>query len=161
MTFDELIASQSDDPRDLSENVHLADWVHELRHGTRKQGRGAMRTLAGEFCCMGVACDMADVELVAAADMPGFGVPVALLDPGTMPDHETASLGYLPNWLRDMFGLEAGGFGLTTEDMGTLSDMNDTYVRSFADIADVIELWFRLRMSTMDEAWALYQDAGF
>lgn len=35
-----------------------AKWVAALESGEFQQGQGQLRTMAGEFCCLGVLCEM-------------------------------------------------------------------------------------------------------
>jgi hypothetical protein len=37
-------------------------WVAALRSGKYKQGKGGLRNQHGEFCCLGVACDVMDPD---------------------------------------------------------------------------------------------------
>ena len=37
-------------------------WVDALRSGEYKQGKGQLRNSKGEFCCLGVLCDLAVKE---------------------------------------------------------------------------------------------------
>lgn len=46
-------------PNLSKENVKLIrKWVRALRSGKYKQGRGALRPVADQFCCLGVLCDV-------------------------------------------------------------------------------------------------------
>lgn len=131
--------------RPLSDNPHLADWCHELRKGARRQGQGAMRTTANTFCCMGVACDMAGVELITASAMNGFGVDVREIVDSDLGPSEVADLSHLPDWLRETLGL-------SMEDEDMLSWLNDTRHYTFAAIADVLEHWYRSDVRSVEEA---------
>jgi hypothetical protein len=41
-----------------------AKWVEALRSGKYKQGKGMLRNEKGQFCCLGVLCDITNVELI-------------------------------------------------------------------------------------------------
>lgn len=133
--------------RDL-DNEHLADWLAALRSGDYEQARGAMLVHftddAGKpegvgYCCMGVACKLADVPLVYDG---GMGVAVDSIDypGGAERPSGDADLGHMPTWLRKLLNL-------TWDDENRLSGLNDTDEASFPAIADVIELAYRAGMS--------------
>lgn len=127
--------------RELAENPHLADWVRELREGDRRQGCGYMRTEDGLFCCLGVACDIAGVELVPIDE--GFGVAVTETRTNDLVN-DKVDLSHMPDWLRDTLGL-------TRLDETNLATLNDRQW-SFDSIADVLELSFRASLPIFDAA---------
>lgn len=56
-----------------------ARWVAALRSGEYKQGRGDLRRESGEFCCLGVLCDLFDPDAwthgVVANHHGAYGTP--------------------------------------------------------------------------------------
>lgn len=55
-------------PQEIKE--HLAEWVAALRSGNYKQGRSRLRR-GDEYCCLGVAMELAGVPCEIPADDPG------------------------------------------------------------------------------------------
>lgn len=45
-----------------------AKWVAALRSGEYRQGQGVLKTSKGEYCCLGVLCDIRGIELDPDAD---------------------------------------------------------------------------------------------
>lgn len=88
------------------------EWVKALRSGKYKQGRGKLyQKLDDSFCCLGVLCDVAKVEL----DPEGGN---ALVDNNTGYELIGVLLGYESN---------------------VFYGMNDFEHKSFIEIADYIE----------------------
>lgn len=97
-----------------------AKWLEALRSGKYTQGKNSLRTEAGLFCCMGVACDIID-PAKWAQESHGDGY-----------DWGHARAGYTDNALGQ-------ALGISKSEMGTLASMNDEAGKSFAEIADYIE----------------------
>jgi len=97
-------------------------WVTALRSGDYRQGQGHLHA-DGEFCCLGVLCDVAnvpwewneDIALYVVPDEDNFGTDDVL------PDH-------LQN-----------RFGLTEAQHEALWKMNDESGATFSEIADYID----------------------
>lgn len=103
-------------------------WLAALRSGEYKQGRKALRTDRGGFCCLGVLCD------VIAPD--GWGEAIAkdghcarYWDGGDMYGEALVSL---TERLRAAMGIDVVGEKI-------LTSMNDAHDKTFADIADYLE----------------------
>lgn len=99
-----------------------AKWLVELRSGKYKQGRVYLNQ-GGNYCCIGVLCEIAEKEGLIVADRTKDRVKYG--------DIECS----LPKTLKSWSGVE----GLVDVKSGTcLAVMNDAGV-SFNDIADIIE----------------------
>jgi len=123
----------------------MREWVRNLRSGEYEQGRGALN-VDGNFCCLGVLCQMAadqgviaqptlTRELVSTLPYVQYGThTVARYEHGatTMPPqkvYEWAGIHSLPEDFKD---IESDLYGRR------LADMNDSG-KTFAQIADIIE----------------------
>ena len=106
-------------------NRNAKRWVKALRSGEYKQGIGTLRTPSGEFCCLGVACDLYAESHKRASW-----------------DHETFVIGEecdsteLPEKVMRWLGMKTRNGALPGN---TLIFLNDVARRSFDEIADVIE----------------------
>lgn len=101
-------------------------WSKALRSGKYKQGKGRLKDSEGRFCCLGVACDLADPK----GWCEGWDAEVVFGRNGySLSDRERTL------------------FGVSSEDEGDLMSANDGwYVLngqraqfSFEEIADVID----------------------
>lgn len=90
-------------------------WVDALRSGKYKQGKTRLKTCHGEYCCLGVLCEILNIPNQA----------------GTYSYKNNSSIGSLPGPLR--FELE-----VSTDLLNKLTNMNDGG-SSFDEIADYIE----------------------
>lgn len=101
-------------------NPNAKKWVEALRSGKYRQGKNALATEDGRYCCLGVACELAAAEGVA--QKVGFG------------QFDGAKF-ELPASVIEWLGLNdsCGGF-----EGDALCLMNDAGKR-FKTIADVIE----------------------
>lgn len=59
----------------MSEQVKMdpelkAKWVKALRSGEYRQGRGTLRDTEGRYCCLGVFCVVAGIELDPRGKFP-------------------------------------------------------------------------------------------
>jgi hypothetical protein len=115
-----------------------AQWVAALRSGEYKQGGGQLHnSIAGEFCCLGVLCDLAVKAEVDVRVQPGAF--------GTEYDGQTGSL---PAAVQEWARLDTPDPELAPtidqdndEDIyywDEASELNDTGV-PFSQIADLIE----------------------
>jgi hypothetical protein len=132
-------------------------WTGALRSGDYAQGSGVLKTQTGEFCCLGVLC-----ELAAQA---GVIPPVAEIKSLDNPDHVIgyqygSETGVLPNAVQVWAGLDdiEGTYEMTDAEMTerygkswrddisfrktSLINANDSYGKSFEQIADLIEEHF-------------------
>lgn len=111
-------------------NQHVSDWIAALRSGDYKQGFSAMMIEqedgTASFCCLGVACHLADVPFEpVAAEIGSYGVYL---------DHDPddiAQSNFLPEWLAELLTL-------TNLDQMRLTSLNDGSA-NFETIADRIE----------------------
>lgn len=116
------------------ENQHVQDWVDALRSGAYKQGFGCMMNAEDPkqrtYCCLGVACVLAEVPFAQSRSMPrtqwGWS------------NSGSAVHSHLPQWLRELLDL-------TRDEVANLTFMNDQQGSSFAEIADWIEYKVQLR----------------
>jgi hypothetical protein len=91
-------------------------WVAALRSGEYKQGRGLLRNGAGQYCCLGVLCEIQGVPRAKAGFQFDGDVERAY-----MPSHAFLN-----------------GLGLYLQ-ADTVAHMNDDLEHSFSEIADYIE----------------------
>jgi hypothetical protein len=136
-------------------NQHRADWIAALRSGDFDQGQGAMVVVIEddlldddidhdafddngerrEYCCLGVACMLANVPL-DYADGGGLGVPASEFSEERWTSFDfmgdTVALEYLPDWLAETLNL-------TDHQQKVLAALNDGGA-PFEHIAAVLEL---------------------
>lgn len=94
--------------------------VAALRSGKYKQGRGLLRSLNNEYCCLGVAEDLRGVDWTPGNDCYALG------DTYNMLTRE----GRLFYGFTDNAGNFTGG---------VLWHLNDNEAKTFAEIADIID----------------------
>lgn len=106
-------------------------WVAALRSGEYKQGCCALRDRDGNYCCLGVLCD-----LHAKAVGRSGPVPIHQADACYLDESEELPIEVM-NWAGiDVQSPKTNGMRLSVlNDGGT--DINSPY--SFAEIADLIE----------------------
>ncbi len=118
-------------------------WVGALRSGEYKQGKGRLKTSDGNFCCLGVLCDLYLLET-------GGSWQLAPDDKPCMRD-EAEEEGYgnwsvLPSAVQDWAGLEFDDPTVLTVKAPirgrALSKCNDMYDEDFEQIATWIEVQF-------------------
>ena len=108
-------------------NANAQKWVDALRSGEYSQARGRLKDRCGNYCCLGVACELYRQEVGGAWNCEHDfrpskrGMPVQ----GSLPSR-------VRNWLNlnENDGATAVG--------NSLAVLNDNGA-SFAEIADVIE----------------------
>lgn len=128
-------------------------WVEALRSGNYKQGKGALRATQrinpqeDKFCCLGVACDLAERDGV----MLDVGFINPLPDP--QPHDEVWNVSYdgdhleLPEAVQDWLGIYESnpliyrGYS-SNEPLRTLAEINDHVDNSFGFIASLIEVQY-------------------
>jgi len=106
----------------------MEQWVKALRSGDYKQCEGALQDASGNYCCLGVLCDIS--KLTEWQDGSGYGPMYFDLDSS------------LPKQVRDWSGVRSSGGDLSESDLrrvDSLIDANDTEKMSFTEIADIIE----------------------
>lgn len=113
-------------------NPNAEKWVAALESGEYKQGREKLRSSNDEFCCLGVACDLA--------------AEAGVIDPPTLDVVDGAVLVYdgevyfLPNPVREWLGLRSdqGTYYDEQSNQGTLACDNDENGLTFEEIAQII-----------------------
>ena len=102
-------------------------WVAALRSGGYKQGMGALNDGQGNFCCLGVLCDLAIKEgIQMEVTLDASGVTDVL--------HYDGYSGTLPPAVQHWANLP----NRPSVREGSLAALNDSGM-SFAEIADLIE----------------------
>lgn len=125
-------------PKGIIMRQDVADgWTKLLRSEEFPQGGGALRSADGNYCCLGVLCEMAVQEGI---------IPAAWLQYPTSADYTYGvpgdrttgdySMGILPNAVREWAGMSSTN-GSIDEDVA-LSTLNDQGM-SFPDIANLID----------------------
>lgn len=116
-------------------------WLAALRSGEYTQGRDRLRTLNSEFCCLGVACDIADSSQWAL-----MGVSHKRMFRWGKSEN-THLLGYD---LASKIGLNPSGCRLDGKDFRfdhlniySLMEANDTLELPFTDIANMVENYYK------------------
>ena len=117
-------------------------WVEALRSGKYKQGKGFLRSINDEFCCLGVAYDLCGGKWFES----NGGVYQTKLGNMRMPmmystlQEEDGYHNDLPKDIVDSFTshLEDGAM-YAGRVANTLAHMNDEQNKSFVEIADYIE----------------------
>lgn len=109
----------------VSREAFVRAWVEDLRSGKYEQGKKALKTADGKFCCLGVACETA-VRL-------GI-IPKAVQDKSGMPDPWFYQL---MEWFDDK-----PNFVLVNGRLTSLICHNDQHGHTFEQIADGLEAMF-------------------
>ena len=97
-------------------------WVEALKSGKYKQGRGQLRSLNNEFCCLGVLADITECNWETEED-GGYCYKTKNPDSGLFETHSC----YVP--------FDFLSFKVQKE----LTDLNDYHASSFPEVADWIE----------------------
>lgn len=110
--------------RVLTKNQKL--WLEALRSGLYQQSGHALEPYPQSYCCLGVACKVAEAHGVTVVYAEGKLSGGNLLDqPAVM------------EWLS--LRTPDGQIDPTNNKTATLTSMNDVFHKPFADIADFIE----------------------
>ena len=100
-----------------------AKWLEALRSGKYKQGRGKLRSVDDEFCCLGVLCDISGQgEWETLGDQTGY---LSL----TEREYDWYQL---PQFMMKFSGIRL-------QEQRTLMVLNDIKELSFPEIANWIE----------------------
>ena len=115
---------------ELTKNQKL--WIEALRSGKYEQAVGVLESTSGGFCCLGVACKVAEEH----------GVKVIYDELGTIDGNHLDYQRAVQEWLGlinvDGFpSIDGSPFNLAAR-YAALTAMNDNGV-SFEEIADIIE----------------------
>jgi hypothetical protein len=102
-------------------NKVAKQWVKALRSGKIKQTKDKLGRESGSRCCLGVLCDLAVNAKVIESYNIGGGTP--------------------PQEVIEWAGLSTkyGSYTTKQDKNRDLTEDNDTYKKSFAKIADIIE----------------------
>ena len=105
-----------------------AKWVAALRSGDYDQGRGAL-SVAGKFCCLGVACAITNIPLLVSGGRHSLLLPPEI--------HFSEIVKWWQTLPQDRYCIRSpvvvvGGV------WKALSELNDCG-KTFAEIADLIE----------------------
>lgn len=112
----------------------LKNWATELVGGTYAQGQHALRCKDDTFCCLGVACDLAQKDVNGRWDMDGNNDKAKFVSDTSFSDKTMdINVGYLPKIVKDYFGFDdIGGFKLMCYENGqssasghSLASLND------------------------------------
>lgn len=106
-------------------------WVEALRSGKYRQGKNRLRNTKGEFCCLGVLCDIAEREGV----MPPTD---NIMPSGYVCYGKEQTTMTLPDEVIQWSGVPDSDPMIAPE-RTSLSALNDLRGLSFAAIADLIE----------------------
>lgn len=120
----------------MANTENITKWVEALRSGDYKQGKGALRDINGNYCCLGVACEISGVVTLRERE----DHPIPLYVSNT--DENDVSASILPAAVKDWLGIDFGNPDVA-DDHGrvhTLATWNDVEEADFDKIADLIEL---------------------
>ena len=110
-------------------------WVDALRSGKYRQGKDALQSSPGHFCCLGVLCDLARLEGIGEWDDK-------IIMGRVEPTFETASSSernYLPREVRAWADMAWASPSVTRNGFSRpLAVLNDQGI-SFDEIADIID----------------------
>lgn len=103
-------------------------FIDELRTTTKVQGTGKLHDLAGNYCCLGIACALFNIpKTILAGDRWSYGTI----------SRDTS--GVAPQELIALLKLH-GPYGDVLSEGSSLVQMNDSKRLSFSAIADQLEL---------------------
>lgn len=135
------------------DSVIKGQWLDDLRSGDFRQGKGTLHRvkrddegkIVHEFCCLGVLCEQAVAAGVADRVLEGDDDNGRYRYYAAGTHHlETGESNYLPEVVRTWAGIDTYSPRVVHPEDGTdrkiaLADLNDSYDKTFADIATVIE----------------------
>lgn len=130
---------------------HRQQWTAALRSGDYPQGKFALKTAEGNFCCLGVACELAVAAGVTKRIDRKCNCSTADCTSGSGYENYDGNPvnSTLPDSVREWLGLEAAGGSLKEtvyfgdredENYATsLAGLNDDGGWTFAQIADLVD----------------------
>ena len=126
-------------------------WVNALRSGDYEQGQGALRNFDGQYCCLGVLCDLYDkhrmeefgAESSWAVDTVSLNEYISVLG-------DRSEVGVPPNAVVDWAGLSDNNPDILVDledEIGeekyqyelAIAELNDDKGLTFNELADLIE----------------------
>jgi len=110
---------------------HRKLWIEALRSGLYEQGTGFLRDINDNYCCLGVACEVAIKN----------GLQLEVVNNSKQYSYYNYTE-YTPQVVMDYFGLttKSGKYvQVNHEKHDSLAENNDMDNMSFAEIADIIE----------------------
>lgn len=122
-------------------------WLEALRSGKFKQGKGALRNSADEYCCLGVFCSVAGLPFIGPGEeLSSTGDPMEVYYVGIWTGEWALPTRGMRNSFR-IFGsdsLKEDPLDLvlrlaTLNDCGKDEGVGDLIPQNFAQIADYIE----------------------
>lgn len=118
-------------------NENAKKWIEALRSGDYEQTRGALARVGGGYCCLGVACDLAEANGVHL-NVEVF--PSVVDDSGMFAYSGYTAL--LPPSVQEWLGLRTDGGDFyycdAYDGAGSLAEANDEG-STFDEIANIIE----------------------
>ena len=127
-----------------------AKWVNALRSGDYEQGQGALKNPNGQYCCLGVLCDLYDkhrmeefgAESSWTVDTVSLNEYISVLDHSEVgvPPNEVVDWAGLPdNNPEVLVDLEDEVGGETYQYELPIAELNDDQGLTFNELADLIE----------------------
>lgn len=135
---------------DFDKREFYIKWIDALRSGKYKQARGTLTKDYRTFCCLGVACEVSEVDRMAEEGTLGYEnifvgddavVPVHVNTSGFTSTTLPVQLTYALGWERSTgrFYVHVPGYSSPWDfDLSILNDDGFT----FDQIADIIEYFF-------------------
>lgn len=116
-------------------------WLTALRSGKYEQGKGFLKNLDNNFCCLGVLCDIAIKENPELGkwvenDNDNYDEGDSITNHYVIETKDGDESGVLPDAIRSWANMESPNPYITTKGM-TLAQLNDQG-NSFNQIADII-----------------------
>lgn len=118
-------------------DTFLDNWTAALRSGKYRQGTGVLKNLSGDYCCLGVACEVLGLE---------FTTSDLAMDPYVVDERGDAHTAFLPPATEDAISSHYPDLlgGTATRWKGPLDyslvTLNDGGEHDFNQIADVIDI---------------------
>lgn len=124
----------------MDQEIH-GQWVAALESGQYQQGKRVLRTSDDTYCCLGVLCDLAvKADLAKWENISGDWVIMPKNDTFETAYGADTATGLLPRFVREWAKLDDENPHVrTSSSERTLTQLNDVFDYSFAQIADVIK----------------------
>lgn len=112
-------------------------WLKALTSGEYTQGKNALKTTKGNYCCLGVLCDIHRKTVKKAGCKWDKETNAYLTETGSLPSEVMKWAGID----KDIVG-DSGRFKFSNGKSTTLAILNDDKGYGFTRIADVIKKYF-------------------